>query len=62
VALDSLDVVIPRKPPVAVHDERDMLWNWTLLEGSNEQLSKLPDGPCNGRRGCEPFVYARIVE
>jgi hypothetical protein len=35
----GLNVVIPRKPPVSVHDKRNMLWNWALLERSNEELS-----------------------
>jgi hypothetical protein len=45
----SFDVVIPGKPPVAVHNECDMLWNRALLQGANEQLSQLSHSPCNRR-------------
>lgn len=58
----SLNVVISRKPPVAVHHEGNMLRNRPLLKRANEQLSQLSYGPCNGRRGCEPLVYAGIVQ
>lgn len=39
VSFYSLNVVIPSKPPVAVHDKRDMLGNWALLKGPDEQFA-----------------------
>lgn len=57
-----LNVVVARKPPVAVHDKRDMLRDRSLLKGADEELSELSDSPCDWRRGCEPLVYAGVVE
>ena len=42
-----LNMVIPRKPPVTIHNKCNMLWNWALLERPNEELSQLPERPCN---------------
>jgi hypothetical protein len=62
VSLYGLNMVVPRKPPVTVHHECDMLGNWALLEGADEQFSQLPHSPCDWRRGGEPLVYARVVQ
>jgi hypothetical protein len=62
VSLYGLDVVVPRKAAVSVHDEGDMLWDRPLLEGADEDLAQLADCPCNGRRGSEPLVDAGVVE
>lgn len=57
----SLYVVIPRKPSVAVHNERNMLRNWPLFQGADKYLSQLSYCPCDWRRGCKPLVYTRVV-
>lgn len=45
VALHCLHAPTSRIPPVTVHLEGDMLGYWTLLQGANEQLSKLFERP-----------------
>lgn len=62
VPLYGFNVVVSRKPSVAVHDKRDMLRDGPLLEGADEKLSKLSDSPCNRGRGGEPLVYTGVVE
>lgn len=58
----GLNMVVARKPPVAVHHEGHMLRNRSLLKGADQDLSQLSYCPCDWRRGCEPFVYAGVVE
>jgi hypothetical protein len=62
VSFDRLDVVIPRKAPIPVHDESDMLRDGALPKGANEELSELANAPGNGRGGCEPFADPVVVE
>jgi hypothetical protein len=62
VAFYSLDMVVARKSPVAIHDERNMLRDWSLLEGTDKDLPDLSYSPCNGRRCCKPLVYAGVVD
>lgn len=45
-----LHAVTPGITPVSVHLEGDMLGNWALFEGADEQLSKLLEGPFARRR------------
>jgi len=62
VALDRFDVVAARKPPVAVHDESDVLRHGALSQRPNEQLTQPPHRPRDGRRRGEPLVDAGVVE
>lgn len=50
VALYCLHAMAPGIPPVAVHLKGDMLRDGPLLEGTNEQFSKLLEGPFSWRR------------
>lgn len=54
VAFDSLDMAAAREPPVAVHDEGDMLRDVALAERINKELLHVVDDPFDGRRREEP--------
>ena len=60
--LHRLDVVFASESSVSIHDECDMLGHRPLPKGANEQLAQLADGPGDGRRVCNPFGYAVLVE
>jgi hypothetical protein len=41
MALYCLDLMISRKPPIAIHDECDMMWYRALSQGTDEKFSEL---------------------
>lgn len=60
--LDCLDVLFPSETSVSVHDESYMLGNWSLLDGTDEQLPELADSPRNRGRICDPAGDSMLVK
>lgn len=50
VSLRSLDLVASRKPSVSIHDECNVLRNWSLAHRAYNQLAHLVHAPFNWRR------------
>lgn len=49
MALHPLDPLLPRKPPIPVHHERDMLRDGTLLQRPDKELAEMLQTPFDGR-------------
>lgn len=54
MTLNSLNLMVSCKPPISVHLEGDMLWDWSLLKGTNKHLASTFYKPFCRRRRPEP--------
>ncbi len=55
VTFNSLNLVVSRKPPISIHLEGDVLWDWPLFKGANKHLSCATHEPFSRGRLPEPI-------
>lgn len=55
MTLDRFDSMCPGEPSVSIHHKSNMLWNWPLLERSNQQLPESGQSELDWRGCKDPF-------
>ena len=59
MSFNGLHPVVLCETSVAIHDKRDMFGNWTLAQGSYEEISELVESPFGRRRRQSPLAESR---